>query len=114
VTAALTEGNDLYLWGGRTGQPKLLEDLSGSPTPVDIEGLDVLDVAVGDGHILVLSTGRQLFVVGAGGNGQLGLGPGIKELGDWKEVSLPLKDGQKIVGVHAGYKNSFVLVEKTS
>jgi alpha-tubulin suppressor-like RCC1 family protein len=114
VTAVLTEGNDLYVWGGRAGQPKLLEDLSDSPMSVDIEGVDVLDVAIGDNHILALSADHRLFVVGAGGNGQLGLGPDVKELGDWKEVSLPLKAGQKIVGVHAGYKNSFVLVKETT
>jgi alpha-tubulin suppressor-like RCC1 family protein len=111
VTAAITVGNDLYVWGGRPGQPKLLEQMEGYPTPVDLEGLDILDVAVGDGHILALSTDNRLFIVGDGGNGQLGLGSNIKELADWKEVSLPLKEGQKMVRVHAGYKNSFVVVE---
>ena len=81
------------------------------PTPVDLEGLDFLDVGVGDGHILALSTDGRLFVVGAGGNGQLGLGKNTEAVAGWQEVILPLKDGQKISKVYAGYKNSFLVVE---
>ena len=108
VTAALTSGNDLYLWGGRPGQPKLLDQLSSTPEPVDLDGQDVLDVAVGVDHILALTTERKLYVVGANRNGQLGLD--VDECSEWKEVCLPL-DGKQIVSVHAGYKNSFLLIE---
>jgi alpha-tubulin suppressor-like RCC1 family protein len=110
VTAALTFGNDLYLWGGRPGQLKILEQLSGTPEPVDLDGQDVLDVAVGTDHILVLTTEHKLYVVGANRNGQLGLD--LDQLSEWKEVALPL-DGKEIVSVHAGYKNSFLLLEDT-
>lgn len=109
VTAALTEGNDLYVWGGRPGQSKLLEDLTGAPTPVDINGEDVLDVAVGVNHMIALNIERKLFVVGDGSNGQLGLDE--KQVAAWKEVTLPLKANQRIASVHAGYKNSLVIVE---
>jgi alpha-tubulin suppressor-like RCC1 family protein len=111
ATAALTAGNDIYLWG-REGHPELTEPLSGSPTPLDLEGMDFLDVAVGMNHLIVLTTGRKVFVVGAGGNGQLGLKE--TELKEWREVCLPLKEGQRVVSVHAGYKNSFVVVEDTT
>lgn len=77
--------------------------------PVDLEGQDVMDVAVGTNHILALTTEGKLYVVGENGNGQLGVDS--KELTDWKEVVLPFKDGQRIVGVHTGYKNSLVVVE---
>lgn len=111
ITAALTSGNDIYIWG-RTGQPELSEPLSGSPTPLDLGGKDFLDVAVGMNHIVVLTTDCEVFIVGAGGNGQLGLGLDVKELQDWVEVALPLNDdGQRAASVYAGYKNSFVLVE---
>lgn len=99
------------MWGGRPGQAKLLEDMEDYPTPVDLEGLDFLDVAVGDGHMLALSKNGRLFAVGACGNGQLGLGESVKKAVDWKEVLLPLKEGQKISKVYAGYKNSFIVVE---
>ncbi|KAF8856482.1 RCC1/BLIP-II [Acephala macrosclerotiorum] len=109
VTAALTEGNDLYVWGGRPGQAKLLEDLTGAPTPVDLDGQDVLDVAVSMNHMIALTTEGRLFVVGDGGNGQLGLD--VTELAACREVSLPLTDNQRIISVHAGYKNSLVVVK---
>ncbi|KAK0102464.1 hypothetical protein ONS95_006083 [Cadophora gregata] len=109
VTAALTEDNDLYVWGGRAGQKATLEGLGGSPMPVDLDGEDIWDVSVGMNHMLVVTMNRKLFVVGEGGNGQLGLE--VKELEDWKEVKLPLREGQTITSVHAGYKNSFVMVE---
>jgi alpha-tubulin suppressor-like RCC1 family protein len=105
----LTSGNDLYVWGGRPGQAKLLEQLSGTPEPVDLDGQDVFDVAVGANHMLALTTGHKLYVVGANGNGQLGLDG--EELSEWREVSLHLSEKQQIVSVHAGYKNSFVLVK---
>lgn len=109
MTAALTSGNDLYIWGGRPGQPKLLEQLSGTPEPVDFDGQDVLDVAVGADHILALTTEHKLYVAGANRNGQLGLD--VEELNEWKEVALQLRGNQRVVSVHAGYKNSFLLVQ---
>ncbi len=109
VTAALTEDNDLYVWGGRPRDTKFLEELTGTPLPVDLNGEDVLDVAIGMNHMIALSSKHKLFVVGNGGNGQLGLD--IEELEEWKEISLPLIEGQQVVSVHAGYKNSFVLIE---
>lgn len=109
VTAALTDDNDLYVWGGRAGQKAILEGLEGTPLPVDLDGEDVWDVAVGMNHIIALTVGRKLFVVGEGGHGQLGAD--VNELEEWNEVKLPLEEGQRILSVHAGYKNSFVLVE---
>jgi len=109
VTAALTAGNDLYVWGTRPGQPKLLPQLSGTPEPVDLDGNDVLDVAVGANHAIALTTEHKLYVVGANGNGQLGLD--VVELSEWREVTLPLNENQQIVSILAGYKNSFLLVE---
>lgn len=108
VTAALTTGNDLYVWGGRPGQEKILEQLSGTPEPVDLDG-DILDVGVGANHIIALTTEHKLYVVGADGNGQLGLD--VDKLSEWREVALPLKENQHVTSVHAGYRNSFVTVE---
>ena len=91
----------------------MLDEMEDYPTPVDLEGLDFLDVSVGDAHMLAVSLEeRRLFVVGEGGSGQLGLGR--EKAGDareWREVVLPLERGKKISKVYAGYKNSFVVVE---
>lgn len=108
MTAALTEGFDLYAWGSRPGQPKLFEQISRHPEPLDVDGHDFLDVAVGNDHMIVLTTEHRVFVIGAGGNGQLGMT--AERLEDWTEIVLPLNEEHSVVAVHAGYKNSFVLV----
>ncbi|KAK2625816.1 hypothetical protein QTJ16_005128 [Diplocarpon rosae] len=108
VTAALTKDNDVYVWGGRAGQKPMLEGLGGTPIPLDLDGEEFFDVAVGMDHMLVVTTAHKLFVVGSGGSKQLGLD--VEEAKGWTEVKMPLQEGQRIVGVHAGYKNSFVLV----
>ncbi len=113
MTAALTAGNNIYIWG-RQGHPELSEPLTGSPIPLDLEGLDFQDVAVGLDHVMLLTTERRILIVGAGGNGQLGLGTEVKKVKDWKEVKIPLKHGQQAVKLHTGYKNSFVIVDNTS
>jgi alpha-tubulin suppressor-like RCC1 family protein len=76
---------------------------------MDIQGHDILAVGVGENHMIAMTTNHKIFVVGIGGNGQLGMA--MDQLEDWKEVSPPLKNGQQIVDIHAGYKNSFVLVQ---
>lgn len=86
-----------------------MEELSGVPTPIDLEGEDIEDVAVGNDHIITLTTTGKLFVVGSGSNGQLGLAK--EKVESWKEVNIPLREGQRISKVHAGYRNSFVIVE---
>jgi len=107
VTAALTTGGDVYFWGRPL--PGLENLLTASPTPLELDSQDFLSVSVGFNHIMVLTTEYKLFVVGEGGNGQLG--SDIEHLANWQEVKLPLKDGQVIKSIHAGYKNSFVVVK---
>jgi alpha-tubulin suppressor-like RCC1 family protein len=78
-----------------------------TPESVNIEGEDILDFAVGDKHILVLTMSHRLWVIGS-----------FKGQGDdsiqrtWKEITLSLKKGQKVVNVYAGYRTSFALVDE--
>ncbi|KAF7953013.1 hypothetical protein EAE96_006235 [Botrytis aclada] len=126
LTAALTTGHDLYIWG-RTNTPSIIPELSDSssfsssddydPIPLDIHGADILDFSIGENHMLVLTTDGELYVIGENGNGQLGLGEGKKErCGEWKLADLGYEEGstKKCVGVRAGYKCSFALVEDLS
>ncbi|KAH6683305.1 regulator of chromosome condensation 1/beta-lactamase-inhibitor protein II [Halenospora varia] len=118
LTAAITAGDDLYVWGHHLKQGpvemKLYDEVTGNPSSVDVNGYDILDVAVGEGYALVLTKDpRKLFVIGSNSNGQLGIGDSWNA-NDWTEVVLPLGCGQKMVAVYAGYKNSFVLVEKNT
>lgn len=105
----MTSANDVYFWG-RPGQPEGL--LTSSPMPLDLDGQDILDVSVGFNHLMALTADHRLFLAGDGGSGQLGTD--ARQLNDWQEIILPLSVEQKVVGVHAGYKNSFVLVKNST
>ncbi|KAG6360094.1 hypothetical protein INS49_011150 [Diaporthe citri] len=63
MLAALTTGNDLYIWGGHPGRKTVPSDTTDEPTPVDIEGNDIADVAVGETHIIVLTTNGDVLVI---------------------------------------------------
>ncbi|KAF7874035.1 hypothetical protein EAF04_002707 [Stromatinia cepivora] len=129
LTAALTSGHDLYIWG-RTNVPSIIPELSFpssssqsssssndyDPMPLDIHGADILDFSIGENHMLVLTTEGELYVIGENGNGQLGLGEEEKgRCEEWRLVGLDFGEGSRksCVGVWAGYKCSFVFVEDT-
>ncbi|OTA83623.1 hypothetical protein M434DRAFT_181580 [Hypoxylon sp. CO27-5] len=105
----LTEGYDLYAWGGHPGRPAILEDLSDSPTPVIVEESDIMDCGVGESHIIVLSSERDVYVIGNNTNGQLGLP--VDEAKSWTRVPLHLEEGQVVCGVEAGGRTSFILTK---
>ncbi|KAI8965037.1 RCC1/BLIP-II [Daldinia sp. FL1419] len=109
LVLALTEGCDLYAWGGRPGQKALLEELSSSPIPVIVEESDIIDCGVGESHIIVLSSEGHVYVIGDNGNGQLGLLD--DEASSWTKVPLQLEAGQVVCGVGAGRSTSFILAK---
>ncbi|KAI9735730.1 MAG: hypothetical protein M1818_006338 [Claussenomyces sp. TS43310] len=109
ASAALTRGQDLYVWGGRGNQDSLLSDISGDPIPLDLHGYDVSDAAIGDHHMMVLTTEQTIWTIGEGVNGQLGLGQECQSSREWRQVAVNLR-GREIVSVAAGPKSSFLLV----
>ncbi|KAH9825791.1 guanyl-nucleotide exchange factor [Teratosphaeria destructans] len=103
TSAALSEDGALYLWGAASmpghkdaGIKCLREADAGEMVLVEIPGddgepADVLDVAVGEGHVAVVTAhagGNRLYVVGQNRNGQLGLGSDQAFLEDWVEVDV--------------------------
>ncbi|KAI1083943.1 RCC1/BLIP-II [Whalleya microplaca] len=106
---ALTEGHDLYAWGGQPGRRPLVEDLSGSPMPVVVEESDILDCSAGDSHMIVLTEQGDVYVIGDNTNGQLGLP--VKEATSWTKVPIALQAGHSVVGVQAGQRTSFILAK---
>ncbi|KAI0837302.1 RCC1/BLIP-II [Hypoxylon sp. FL0890] len=106
---ALTEEHDLYAWGGHPGRPALLEGLSESPIPVVVEENDIMDCGVGESHIIVLTSDRDVYVIGDNTNGQLGIP--ADEAKSWTKVPLDLGEGQVICGVEAGKRTSFILTK---
>jgi alpha-tubulin suppressor-like RCC1 family protein len=118
ILAALTQGNDLYCWGHAGRSPVVADLFSGSedvdtdrPSPVEIAGgKDIADIAVGDAHLVALTSDGEVYVIGDNGNGQLGL-PGVTSVKAWTKVSLDISNGakQSITGVVAGPRNSFLI-----
>lgn len=117
ITAALSREGDLYIWGGRTGDGELVEglqDLEGSDVSlVDLGGgLDVVDIAVGGGHLAALTADGRVWMVGRGYNGQIGdVGVGFQR--EWKEVQ-GMPDGLRAVGLTCGGWGTFVVLEAGS
>lgn len=107
--AALTSGNDLYCWGGHPAQQPIIEGLMGYPNPVVIGEHDIVDVGVGDSHLIALTTDGQVFVIGDNKNDQLGLD--VERATEWTRVDLGLHEKQKIKAVAAGPRSSFIVVE---
>lgn len=98
LSAALSEDGALYLWGaGMPGADKSIKCLreagAGEVALVDLPGeggepLDVIDVAVGDGHVAAVAADHRLYVVGDNRNGQLGLGSEEDFFEDWTVTAL--------------------------
>ncbi len=108
--AALTSGRDMYYWGCHPGRRAIPDDVSADPTPAVVEDRDIIDVAVGDLHMLVLTADGLVFGIGDNGNGQLGLGRDVAVVSSWTRIDIPVEPGQAIKGVFAGPRNSFVLI----
>lgn len=113
MIAALSEDGAVYLWGigtpGKNTCIKTLRDVDSSEVAlVDIwdnekeDPLDIVDVAVGDGHVVVVVESGRIFGIGENGNGQLGLGDGRCFMEDWVETAMDA--GQRWTAVHAGAK----------
>lgn len=125
MTAALSEDQELYVWGGRAEERKRMggvlrgrkgEGEGEEVVLVEVEGVGrgglggagdggdggeggddeeedgILDVGVGESHILILTTKGKIFAVGEGKWGQLGTGKRNFE-NEWVEVQLPVTDG---------------------
>lgn len=114
ITAAVSSENDLYVWGGRPGEE---EKIAALPTDgeevslVDIDGgVDVVDAAIGEKHILAVTGEGRLWATGDGKWGQLGTGKRAFEEG-WVHVTG--LGGKKVLGVACGFWNSFVIVRKS-
>lgn len=115
LVAALTAGHDLYLWGHPSRCSTWYPDIPDSPEPVvigDDSEKDIKDVAVGQSHVLVLTTDDEIWGRGDNSSGQLGLGRETKLVTEWTRLKGEFDhDKKKIKGVWAGERNSFVVVQ---
>ena len=109
ILAAITEGHDLYVWGGHPGRAAIMEGMGGQPSPVVIGEHDVMDVGIGDSHMIALTDDNQVYIIGQNSNGQLGLD--VKETSTWTKVELEHPERRHITRVAAGPKNSFIIAQ---
>ncbi|KAK4195330.1 regulator of chromosome condensation 1/beta-lactamase-inhibitor protein II [Triangularia verruculosa] len=120
LLAALTKGNDLYLWGHAGRCSEWYPDIPDTPEPAvigDEGGKDVKDVAVGQAHIIVLTTDGEVWGKGDNRSGQLGLGREVEMAKEWTRLNIDFGDDngkRKMKGVWAGEMNSFLIVEPWS
>ena len=116
LAAAVSIDNDLYIWGGQASQTKKINAL---PIPsageevklVDIDGgVDVIDVGVGFGHIIALTSNRELWAIGEGDHGQSGTGcRSFKE--DWVKVTGGWTANDRVIELGCGMWCSWIIVD---
>lgn len=116
ITAALSEDGAAYLWGtgtpGKDESMRFLKDLGPSEVALldilgdDGEPVDIQDVTVGYGHVVLLTEGGKIFSAGENTNGQLGIGKEHQYSVDWKEVKIG--ESLRCSSVQAGPKSVFI------
>jgi alpha-tubulin suppressor-like RCC1 family protein len=124
LAAAVSRDNELYIWGGSgPGGTRKISDLKRSEGELvalakvgavreEEDGVSVVDVAVGDRHVVALGENGSVFAVGEGTNGQLGTGR-VDFAEEWVECTFEGHDKPgKAVGVYCGPRNTFVLVSQ--
>lgn len=106
---ALTEGGDLYCWGGHPAKPPIIDGLDGTPNLVDIDGGDIVDFGIGDYHMIALTDDDRVMVIGSNTNGQLGIP--VEKATTWTEVPFELGEESAVMAVRAGPRTSFLIIE---
>lgn len=112
--AALTESGAVYLWGSspHRAQTRYGSSLAfgGVPNYVEMDdGKDVRDVAVGESHLLALTTDGLIYAIGDNTNGQLGLDKSISHVQSWQHIVFYVPIGHEMIAVAAGPRSSFIL-----
>lgn len=107
--AALTAGGDLYFWGENRHVQDLAMASEGVPSYASIDNdKEVKDVAIGVGHIIVLTTDNCVYVLGQNSNGQLGVGRDIPRVPNWTLI-YDAREQIEIMAVAAGPVSSFIV-----
>ena len=122
LNAALSEDGACYLWGagtpGTDNTIKCLREAGAGevalvelPNEAGSEPLDILDVSVGDNHVVLLAEGHRCFVAGENKNGQLGLGHFEPLVEDWTPLTL---ENSTIESVICGPKSTYAFTSNIS
>ena len=114
LTAALTEDGQLFLWGvTRPGGSQLASSVRNETVALQsILGPSisvVVDVAVGDNHVVALSSDGRLLGLGEGANGELGNACRQPEnfAASWSLITGP--DDKIVKGIACGRQTTFLV-----
>lgn len=116
IGAAVSEDQDLYIWGGRAGEERRMHALPKHSDDeavrlVDINGgVDILEVGVGSGHVIALTAEGEVWAAGDGECGQLANGEKKFEE-DWIKVRGEWEGKGKVIGLGCGVWCSWVVVD---
>ena len=114
LTAALTKDGQLYVWGvARPGAPQLPFVAQDKPVALQVinssTGVTVVDIAVGDNHMIALTSDGVVFGIGEGANGELG--DTDPEAGyfvtSWSQITTPSRS--RIKGIACGRQSTFLV-----
>jgi alpha-tubulin suppressor-like RCC1 family protein len=87
---AITEYDDLYVWGSLSAElsTRVRLDLSQSLVNlVDIgDDVNIIDVGIGAGFLVGVSDGGQIYAIGCNKNGQLLLKESQETVADWQRI----------------------------
>ncbi|KAI9696927.1 MAG: hypothetical protein M1820_008002 [Bogoriella megaspora] len=113
-SAALTEDGRLYVWGVARPGGEQVDIVEGSVGLQSIAGNGedrVVDVAVGDNHIVALLADGRIFGVGEGQSGELGAA--VKESGGFARtwVEIPTPGLERVNSLVCGRQSTFLLCE---
>ncbi|KAI4172636.1 MAG: hypothetical protein LQ343_003483 [Gyalolechia ehrenbergii] len=129
MIAALSRDRDLYVWGHtlpqtpvrveHAGLSALLNNVNEDGEREEVHlvdvagGADVDDVAVGDEHVVVLTTKGEVWGLGSNEYGQLGLGQETKGTeGKWMRIDA-ISAGEEVIEINAGPFTTFLVVATT-
>ncbi|TKA32794.1 hypothetical protein B0A50_01019 [Salinomyces thailandicus] len=124
LNAALAgEDGALYLWGAASKPSSrhsircMQEAEPGEVVLVDVvrsrghgDSPHLVDVAVGDAHVVAVTVAGEVYAIGDNGNGQLGLRSEDDFFEDWQEV----EQLRRVKRVVCGPKSTFVVVGTSS
>ncbi|KAL9594927.1 MAG: hypothetical protein Q9219_006758 [cf. Caloplaca sp. 3 TL-2023] len=125
MVAALSHEKDLYFWGHVLPRSPTIKDhagfsalLNGAAEGEEVHLIDVADgadiegMAVGEKHVVILTTEGEVWGLGSNEYGQLGLGQEIQGTGGhWRRIQV-VGEREKVMGMKAGPFATFLVVVK--
>ncbi|KAI5799984.1 regulator of chromosome condensation 1/beta-lactamase-inhibitor protein II [Geopyxis carbonaria] len=116
ISAALSSEEDLYVWGNATPGCQVIDFIpndTGDVSLVDLgDDVSIIDVAVGSGHVCLLSRNGDVYTAGISRNGQTGIGnTGETFQKSWKKIERCWKGTAKTIHSGPFSWSTFIMVE---